>query len=61
MNKNIFNNLLIAESRRTRTHLFQKLPSPAPAPESRNAPVLHRVLVANSSMAERVDSEELSC
>ena len=43
INKNIFNNFLIAESRRTRTrtHLFQKLPSPAPAPESRNAPVLH--------------------
>ena len=45
INKNIFNNFLITESRRTRTHLFQKLPSPAPAPapapESRNAPVLH--------------------
>ena len=41
LNKNIFNNFLIAESRRTRTHLFQKLSSPAPAPESRNAPVLH--------------------
>ena len=41
INKNIFNNFLIAESRRTRTHFFQKLPSPAPAPESRNAPVLH--------------------
>ena len=40
--KNIFNNFLIAESCRTRTHLFQKLSSPAPAPESRNAPVLHR-------------------
>ena len=40
--KNIFNNFLIAESCRTRTHLFQKLPSPAPAPESWNAPVLHR-------------------
>ena len=40
--KNIFNNFLIAESYRTRTHLFQKLLSPAPAPESRNAPVLHR-------------------
>ena len=40
--KNIFNNFLIAESCRTCTHLFQKLPSPAPAPESRNAPVLHR-------------------
>ena len=39
LNKNIFNNFLIAEFRRTRTHLFQKLPSPAP--ESRNAPVLH--------------------
>ena len=44
INKNIFNNFLIAKSRRTRTrtHLFQKLPSPTPAPESRNAPVLHR-------------------
>ena len=44
INKNIFNNFLIAESHRTRTLLFQKLPSPAPmpAPESRNAPVLHR-------------------
>ena len=41
LNKNIFNNFLIAEFRRTRTHLFQKLSSPAPAPESRNAPVLH--------------------
>ena len=45
--KNIFNNFLIAESCRTRTHLFQKLPSlapaPAPAPESRNAPVLHSI------------------
>ena len=44
--KNIFNNFLIAESCRTRIHLFKKLPSPAPAPapvpESRNAPVLHR-------------------
>ena len=40
--KNIFNNFLIAESCRTRTHLFQKLPSPAPTPESRNTPVLHR-------------------
>ena len=41
--KNIFNNFLIAESCRTRTHLFPKLlsPAPAPAPESRNAPVLH--------------------
>ena len=39
--KNNFNNFLIAESHRTRTHLFKKLPSPAPAPESRNAPVLH--------------------
>ena len=46
LNKNIFNNFLIAESRRIRTHLFQKLsssaPAPAPAPESRNAPVLHK-------------------
>ena len=44
--KNNFNNFLIAESHRTRTHLFKKLPSPAPAPapalESRNAPVPHR-------------------
>ena len=44
LNKNIFNNFLIAESRRTCTHLFQKLSSPAPASESRNAPVLHRAL-----------------
>ena len=42
INKNIFNNFLIAESRRTRTQLFKKLLSPAPAPKSRNAPVLHR-------------------
>ena len=41
--KNIFNNFLIAESCRTRTHLFQKLPSLAPTPESRNAPVLHSI------------------
>ena len=40
--KNIFNNFLIAESCRTRTHFFQKLLSPAPAPESQNASVLHR-------------------
>ena len=40
--KNIFNNFLIAESCRTCTHFFQKLPSPAPAPKSRNVPVLHR-------------------
>ena len=42
--KNIFNNFLIVESCHTRTHLFQKLPSPAPAPapKSQNAPVLHR-------------------
>ena len=46
--KNIFNNFLITESCRTCTHLFQKLlsstlaPTPAPAPESRNAPMLHR-------------------
>ena len=41
--KNIFNNFLIAKSRRTRTLLFQKLPSPASAsaPKSRNAPVLY--------------------
>ena len=44
INKNIFNDFLIAESRCTRTHLFQKLPSLAPAPESRNASVLHRFL-----------------
>ena len=47
--KNIFNNFLIAESCRTRTHLFQKLqsPAPAPAPESWNAPVLHSPRVSN--------------
>ena len=44
INKNIFNNFLIAKSRHTSTHLFQKLPSlaPAPAPKSQNAPMLHR-------------------
>ena len=44
INKNIFNNFLIAKSRHTSTHLFPKLPSlaPTPAPKSRNAPVLHR-------------------
>ena len=43
--KNIFNNFLIVKSCRTYTYLFQKLPSPAstPAPESRNALVLHRL------------------
>ena len=47
INKNIFNKFLIVESRRTRTHLFQKspaptlAPAPAPAPECQNAPVLH--------------------
>ena len=43
INNNFFNNFLITESRCTRTHLFQKLPSLAPAssPEFRNAPVLH--------------------
>ena len=46
LNKNIFNNFLIAEFRRTRTHLFWKLSSLAPAPESRNAPVLHRLFIA---------------
>ena len=46
--KNIFNNFLIAESCRTRTHLFHKLPSPAPAPESRNAPVLHRIFMTSN-------------
>ena len=52
--KNIFNNFLIAESCRTRTHLFQKLPSPAPVPaptpESRNALVLHRWVWLNFSV-----------
>ena len=44
INKNILNNFLIVKSRHTSTHIFQKLPSlaPAPAPKSRNAPVLHR-------------------
>ena len=45
INKNIFNNFLITAPRLTRTLLFQKLPSSAPAPESGNAPVLHRLLV----------------
>ena len=44
INNNILNNFLIAKSRHTNTHLYQKLPSlvPASAPKSRNAPVLHR-------------------
>ena len=48
INKNIFNNFLIATPCRTYTLLFQKLPSPAsaptpaPSPESENAPMLHR-------------------
>ena len=49
-NKNILNNFLIAAFRRTRTLLFQNLPSPTPAPaptlESENAPVLHKSLLA---------------
>ena len=36
-----FNNFLIAAPRRNRTLFFQKLPSPAPAPESGNTLVLH--------------------
>ena len=42
--KNIFNNFLITTPHRTRTLLFQKLRSlaSAPAPESGNAPMLHR-------------------
>ena len=52
MNKNIFNNFLIAESCRTRTHLFQKLPSPAP--ESRNAPMLHRLLHLISNLGDDI-------
>ena len=44
INKNIFNNFLIAESRHSHTLLFQKLLNPAPAPKSRNAPVLRRCL-----------------
>ena len=44
INKNILNNFLIAASYCTRTLLFKKLPSPAPAstPESESTPVLHR-------------------
>ena len=70
--KNIFTNFLIAESCRIRTHLFQKLlsPAPAPAPESRNTPVLHRQLVgylqisvrishANQKQAKRVIRESM--
>ena len=40
INKNIFNKILIAAPRRTRTLFFQKFLSPAPAPEFGNAPVL---------------------
>ena len=43
--KNIFNNFLIVESCRTHTHIFQKFPSPAPAPKSRNTLVLHSIKV----------------
>ena len=49
----MFNNFLIATPCCTHTLLFQKLPSlalaPAPtlAPESKNAPVLHRLIVEN--------------
>ena len=44
LNKNILNNFLIAASYYTRTLLFKKLSSPAPAstPESESTPVLHR-------------------
>ena len=42
INKNIFNKILIAAPRRTRTLFFQKFLSPAPAPKFGNAPVLHR-------------------
>ena len=48
INKNIFNNFLIAAPRRTYGLLFQKLPNlapaltPTPSPKSENAPVLHR-------------------
>ena len=41
INKNILNNFLIAAPCHTRTLFFQKLPSFAPAPESRKAPMLH--------------------
>ena len=52
----------MVESRHTCTHLFQKLLSPAPALasalESRNAPMLHRIL-QNWRMAEWVLSFEV--
>ena len=51
INKNIFNNLLINVSRRTRTLLFQKLPNhrtaPTPSPEPKSALVLHCILADN--------------
>ena len=59
INKNIFNNFLITESRRTRAHFFQKLPSPAPAPESRNAPVLHSYKLASFLLSANTVSKVL--
>ena len=47
INKNIFNNFLIAAPCHTCTLFFQKLSSPASAPESGNAPVLHRCWTPN--------------
>ena len=43
INKNIFNYLLITAPRRTCTLLFQKFPTPAPTPASRNTTMLHSV------------------
>ena len=45
INKNIFNNFLIATPCCIRTLLFQKLPSPALAPKSGNALVFYRFLI----------------
>ena len=42
INKNIFNKILIAAPRHTRTLFFQKFLSPAPALEFGNTPMLHR-------------------
>ena len=56
INKNIFNNFLITESRRTHTLLFQKLSSPKPVPESRNAPVLHSWQTSSPSSSTSVSN-----
>ena len=58
--KKIFNNFLIAESCRTRTHLFQKLPNPTPAPESQNAP-FDLYLNPTSTQFTQTPKHKLSC